>query len=190
MRRKEVHGVAVPAVDVSKFGVADADRLLQHGCKHRARILPGELLMTWSTSAVRTAAGTPRSARELAARRAVSHRQRVIGPTSPMRSAKANDRPRSVKCRLRSRSYNSPNGAMGQQETKLIAANCAYSITSSAAASRFGGTVKPSALAALRLITNSYLFGACTGRSPGFSPLRMRSTYLAAGRNWLTVSGP
>jgi hypothetical protein len=27
-----------------------------------------------------------------------------------------------------------------------------------------------------RLITNSYLVGAWTGRSPGFSPLRMRST--------------
>ena len=29
---------------------------------------------------------------------------------------------------------------------------------------------------ALRLITNSYLVGACTGRSAAFSPLRMRST--------------
>jgi hypothetical protein len=26
------------------------------------------------------------------------------------------------------------------------------------------------------LITSSYLVGACTGRSAGFSPLRMRST--------------
>ena len=39
-----------------------------------------------------------------------------------------------------------------------------------------GGTSRPSALAVLRLITNSYLVGACTGRSAGFSPLRMRST--------------
>ena len=39
-----------------------------------------------------------------------------------------------------------------------------------------GGTVRPSALAVFRLITNSYLVGACTGRSAGFSPLRMRST--------------
>src|SRR5262245_16142174 len=52
----------------------------------------------------------------------------------------------------------------------------AYSITSSARASRVGGTVRPSALAVLRLITSSYLVGACTGRSAGFSPLRMRST--------------
>src|SRR5262245_61039636 len=38
------------------------------------------------------------------------------------------------------------------------------------------GTSSPSALAVLRLITNSYFTGACTGRSAGFSPLRMRST--------------
>jgi hypothetical protein len=51
-----------------------------------------------------------------------------------------------------------------------------YSITSSAMASSLSGTVSPSALAVLRLITSSYLVGACTGRSAGFSPLRMRST--------------
>src|SRR5262245_60679239 len=51
-----------------------------------------------------------------------------------------------------------------------------HSITSSARASSVGGTSTPSALAALRLITSSYLVGACTGRSAGFSPLRMRST--------------
>ena len=51
-----------------------------------------------------------------------------------------------------------------------------YSITSSARASSVGGISKPSALAVLRLITSSYLVGACTGRSAGFSPLRMRST--------------
>jgi hypothetical protein len=31
-------------------------------------------------------------------------------------------------------------------------------------------------LAVLMLMTSSYLFGACTGKSAGFSPLRMRST--------------
>ena len=35
-----------------------------------------------------------------------------------------------------------------------------YSITSSARASNVGGTVRPSSLAVLRLITSSYLFGA------------------------------
>src|SRR5262245_4910002 len=51
-----------------------------------------------------------------------------------------------------------------------------HSITSSARASSEGGTSMPSALAVLRLSTSSYLVGACTGRSAGFSPLRMRST--------------
>src|SRR5678816_2241504 len=51
-----------------------------------------------------------------------------------------------------------------------------HSITSSARASSVGGTSRPSALAVLRLITSWYLVGAWTGRSAGFSPLRMRST--------------
>src|SRR5262249_51622643 len=48
-----------------------------------------------------------------------------------------------------------------------------YSITSSAWASGVAGTSRPSALAVLRLMTNSCLVGACTGRSAGFSPLRI-----------------
>src|SRR5262245_36218820 len=51
-----------------------------------------------------------------------------------------------------------------------------HSITSSARESSVGGISRPRALAVLRLITSSYLVGACTGSSPGFSPLRMRST--------------
>src|SRR5262245_13746418 len=61
-----------------------------------------------------------------------------------------------------------------EQRDELTAA--AHSITSSARASSVGGTSSPSVLAVFRLITNSYLVGACTGRSAGFSPLRMRST--------------
>src|SRR5262249_19845348 len=51
-----------------------------------------------------------------------------------------------------------------------------HSITSSARASRVAGTVRPSALAVLRLMASSYLFGACTGRSAGFAPFNMRLT--------------
>ena len=65
-----------------------------------------------------------------------------------------------------------------------------HSITSSARASSEGGTVKPSALAVLRLITSSNLVGSCTGKSAGFSPLRMRSTYEAERRTISTVFGP
>jgi hypothetical protein len=51
-----------------------------------------------------------------------------------------------------------------------------YSMTSSARVSKAIDTLRPSALAVLRLMTNSNLVGACTGRSPGRSPLRIRST--------------
>src|SRR6266540_2464664 len=50
-----------------------------------------------------------------------------------------------------------------------------YSITSSARPSNASGTVKPSAFAVLRLMTNSNFVGCCTGSSDGFSPLRMRA---------------
>src|SRR5262249_11593801 len=49
-----------------------------------------------------------------------------------------------------------------------------HSITSSASASSLSGMVRPSALAVLRLITNSNLVDCTTGRSAGFSPLRIR----------------
>jgi hypothetical protein len=71
-----------------------------------------------------------------------------------------------------------------------IAAIASYSISSSARARSESATVRPRVLAVLRLITSSYLVGACTGRSAGFSPLRMRSTYLAARRYWSIVFGP
>src|SRR5262249_52410513 len=51
-----------------------------------------------------------------------------------------------------------------------------HSITSSARASSVGGTVRPSALAVLRLMISSTFVDCCTGKSAGFSPLRMRPT--------------
>ena len=42
-----------------------------------------------------------------------------------------------------------------------------YSITSSARASRVGGTSRPSALAVFRLSTNSNFVGCSTGKSAG-----------------------
>src|ERR1700675_2157023 len=47
-----------------------------------------------------------------------------------------------------------------------------HSITLSAAVSKVGGTVRPSALAALRLMTSSKIVGCWIGRSAGFVPLR------------------
>jgi hypothetical protein len=43
---------------------------------------------------------------------------------------------------------------------------CYYSITSSASASSLSGTVRPSALAVLRLITKSNFVGCMIGKSP------------------------
>src|SRR5450432_2433859 len=63
-----------------------------------------------------------------------------------------------------------------------------YSITSSASDSKVGGTVRPRALAVLRLMLSSNLVGNCTGRSPGFSPRRIRSIYAAALRDKSTIS--
>jgi len=51
-----------------------------------------------------------------------------------------------------------------------------YSITSSARASNAGGTLSPRALAVLRLMAISNLVGCVTGKSAGFSPLRIRPT--------------
>src|SRR5262249_51167682 len=53
-----------------------------------------------------------------------------------------------------------------------------HSITSSAMASKVGGTSMPSSRAVCRLMTSSNRTALITGRSPGFSPLRMRPTYM------------
>ena len=64
--------------------------------------------------------------------------------------------------------------------TKAAVSRCSklryYSITSSAATSKPGGTVRPSAFAVLRLRTVSNLVGICTGSSTVFAPRRIRST--------------
>src|SRR5262249_25061015 len=51
-----------------------------------------------------------------------------------------------------------------------------HSITSSARASSVGGISTPNAFAVARLMTRSYLVPSSTGRSPGFSPFRIRPT--------------
>jgi hypothetical protein len=65
-----------------------------------------------------------------------------------------------------------------------------YSITSSARKRIDSGMVNPIAFAVFRLMISSNLVGAWTGRSPGFSPRRMRSTYEAACRYWSAKSFP
>src|SRR5262249_41207811 len=65
-----------------------------------------------------------------------------------------------------------------------------YLITLSARASTSGGIVTPICLAVLRLITNSNLIGRSTGRSAGFVPFRILSTYEAARRTRSGTYGP
>jgi hypothetical protein len=65
-----------------------------------------------------------------------------------------------------------------------------HSITSSARVSRVGGNARPSAFAVLRLMVRLNLVGCSTGRSPGFAPRRILSTYWEARRNRSCMSGP
>src|SRR5262249_5992804 len=66
----------------------------------------------------------------------------------------------------------------------------AHSISSSASVSSEGGTVRPSALAALTLMTSSNLVGCSTGRSAGLAPFRIFSTKVA-NRRWRgTIRNP
>src|SRR5262249_10933409 len=80
-----------------------------------------------------------------------------------------------------------PRGRAAEQRYKRASL---HSITSSARLINACGRPRPSAFAVLRLITSSYLVGACTGRSAGFSPLRMRSTEAAARRCGSVESDP
>src|SRR5262245_50267283 len=57
-----------------------------------------------------------------------------------------------------------------------------HSITSSARASRVGGTVRPSALAVTRLIEKSNTAGCITGNSAALSPFKMRPAYVPSCR--------
>src|SRR5262249_6325725 len=65
-----------------------------------------------------------------------------------------------------------------------------HSTTSSAISRKSREIVRPSAFAVLRLMISSNFVGACTGRSAGFSPLRMRSIYPAAKRNGSLRTSP
>ena len=76
--------------------------------------------------------------------------------------------------RRQTRTVATATSVLCQEETH--APQQGYSITSFARTSKEGGTVRPSALAVLRLITSSNLVGCSTGRSEGLVPLRILST--------------
>jgi hypothetical protein len=62
------------------------------------------------------------------------------------------------------------NGREQMQQSEAKNHSIRLAVTSSVI-----GIVMPSALAVFMLMTNSYFVGACTGRSVGFAPSRMRS---------------
>ena len=64
-----------------------------------------------------------------------------------------------------------PRGRAAEQRDELATL---LSITSSARASSLSGTVRPSAFAVLALMANSNFTVCWTGKSAGFSPLRIR----------------
>src|SRR5262249_25754113 len=63
-----------------------------------------------------------------------------------------------------------------REEGAAVHRRAHHAITMSARRWKEGGNSMPSALAVLRLIANSNFVGCSTGRSAGFSPLRMRPT--------------
>jgi hypothetical protein len=99
--------------------------------------------------------------------------------------------PRSLLLR-RKRKFSAAGGTSEkcQQETHAPHHYQLYSITSSAATSRPGGTVRPSAFAVLRLTTRRNRVGCSSGRSAGFSPFRTRRTRFAPRSAASFSSGP
>src|SRR5262249_27695588 len=83
---------------------------------------------------------------------------------------------------LRGRRARPNDGGAGRGAEERDESTGRHSMTSSARARRSGGTVNPSALAVRRLMTNSKWIGCSTGRSAGWAPLRILSTYAAALR--------
>ena len=130
------------------------------------------------TLAVTTITAIPRNtqhryatlARPLSKRRDGHHKKALLTTAGRDTTHVSNHRHRRLLRACRER----PSRRAAEQRDELAPSH--HSITSSARASSVGGTSRPSALAVLRLITSSYLVGACTGSSAGFSPLRMRST--------------
>ena len=74
------------------------------------------------------------------------------------------------------RTQNVAGDPLLRRRSSLLALRYSYSIGSSALSRIDVGTSRPSGLAVVILSTVSYFTDNCTGRSAGFSLLRMRST--------------
>src|SRR5262245_48499223 len=83
-----------------------------------------------------------------------------------------------------------PGGRNADPQHNDPQGQAAHRITSSARSRIDSGIVMPSALAVLRLTTSSNFVGCSTGRSPGFAPFRILSTYPTDRRNMSLKLGP
>src|SRR5262249_30136349 len=92
----------------------------------------------------------------------------------PFRSRHAIEDPNHRDCRLLPTRRKRPRRCHAAEQRDEIAP--VHSITSSAMAESPGGISRPSALAALRLITNSNLVDCSTGRSLALAPFKIRPT--------------
>src|SRR5215813_2064862 len=101
---------------------------------------------------------------------ALAKPQNAVGASSCCRAVEISDKGQRPLRAGRKRPCRSRSGKKGDEFAPP------HSITSSARRRTTSGTWRPSAFAVFMLSTVSYLVGACTGRSAGFSPLRMRST--------------
>src|SRR5262249_39001701 len=87
-----------------------------------------------------------------------------------------NDRHRRPLLRPRHERPRRRRGAGERKEGGAVHGCARHSITSSAMASTVAGMSSPSTLAALILIVSWYFVGCWNGKSPGFSPRKIRST--------------
>src|SRR5262249_61237499 len=88
---------------------------------------------------------------------------------------------------LRPRPERPCRGHTAEQRDELAAL---HSITSSARARSIGATVRPSTLAAVKLITSSNLVGNSIGRSPALAPFKILPTKSAVRRQLSRNSTP
>src|SRR5262245_47716565 len=93
------------------------------------------------------------------------------GPLALRRRAARSEQSDSRHLRLLRARRERPRRCAAEQRDELAPP---HSITSSASASSLSGIWRPSAFAVLRLMINSIFMACMTGRSAGFSPLRMR----------------
>jgi hypothetical protein len=103
----------------------------------------------------------------------------VCSATGHVRFTPDSDRESPAKDHVR---FASESGHVRRKPSFLLWAKSGhrYSITSSARERSDGGTARPSARAAFKLMAKTTFVDCSTGRSEGFSPLSIRSTYPAA----------